>query len=231
MAVNVNSFKNFVEYVANKNQQGNSVTPSQFSLIANRAQMVKFEADRNVFIETKELTKYLTFFLKNIVKQVPLSGNLIYPADWQHTVSVRSYFVRKKWNPVTGKYEATSVEVEVKESKDKSWGNVQISSLLKPIPRFPKYLEFAEEYRFLPKNIGTVYIDYLKTPIAPVWGFTILPNGRTQYDPAISVDFEFEDFSTNEVAAIYLSLIGVNLKDSELSAFSQAFKQESKAPL
>ncbi len=221
MAVNINDFFNFCDYVSNKVVQGGTVSPSQRNILANRAQMVKFEADRNVFIATGELTKYLTFFLKNIVKTVPPSGNLPYPSDWLHTVSVRSYYVRPK-----GK----SVEVEVVESKDKSWGEIQISSLLKPTLRFPKYLEFAEEYRFLPKNINTVMIDYLKVPVAPVWGFTTI-NGRAVYDPTTSVNFEFDDFSTNEVASIFLSLIGVNLKDSELSAFSQAFKQESKAPL
>lgn len=221
MAVNVQSFKNFVEYVANKNQQGGTVSPSQFGLLANRAQMVKFEADRNVFISTGELTKYLTFFLKNIVKQVPLSGNLPYPSDWLHTVSIRSYYVRP-----AGK----SVEVEVVESKDKSWGEIQISSLLKPTLRFPKYLEFAEEYRFLPKNINTVMIDYLKVPVAPVWGFTTV-NGRTVYDPATSVNFEFDDFSTNAIAAEYLKLIGINLQMPELNAFAEKFKVDSSAEL
>jgi hypothetical protein len=230
MSVNINTFKSFVEFVSNKNQIGGTVTVTQFNEIANRAQMAKFEADRNVFIATGEITKYLEFFLKNTVKQVPPTGELPYPSDWQHTAAIRSYFIRRKLNPATGRFDATSVEVQVKESKDKNWGEIQISSLLQPSQRFPKYNEFANEYRFLPKSIGTVYVDYFSTPVAPIWGYTT-PNGRPLYNPATSTDFTWDDFAFNEIAMIYLQIIGCNLKDRELSAFSNDFQQTSKAQL
>lgn len=219
MGVSIDYFFRLTDAIANKNQSGNSITISQKNQFANQAQLAKFEADRNGYIETGNLTKYLTFFLKNIVKQVPPDGNLPYPSDWQHTVSMRSYFIRPN-----GK----SVEVEVSESKDKSWGEIQISSLLMPTSRFPKYMEFANEFRFLPKSIGTVYVDYLATPTPPIWAYTTV-NNRPVYDVANSVNFDFEEFSLNEIASIYLSLIGVNLKDGELSAFAQQFQQTSKA--
>lgn len=223
MPVSINFFKSFVEAVANKNQSGNSITVSQFNTFANQAQLAKFEADRTIYIQTGNLTKYLTFFLKNAVKQVPpLTGFLPYPNDWQHTVSVRAYFIRPN-----GK----SVEVEVTESKDKSWGEIQISSLLISSARFPKYMEFANEFRFLPKTIGSIYLDYLKTPTPPLWTYTTSPSGRPVYDPAKSVDFEWEEFSINEVAMLYLNLIGCNLSMPELINFSNSFKQESKAEL
>lgn len=221
MGVSIDFFKRYVEFCSNKSQSGNTITPSQFNVVCQQAQLAKFESDRNIFIATGELTKYLRSFLKNIVRQVPPSGDLTYPTDWQHTVAIRNYFVRPN---------GTGVEIECKESKDKSWGEIQISSLLQANRRFPKYMEFADEYRFLPKSLGTVMIDYLKTPVTPVWSYTTV-NNRPVFDAANSVDFEWEEFSLNEVASIYLSLIGVNLKDAELSAFAQSFKQESKAQL
>jgi hypothetical protein len=218
MSVNINDFRNFVLTVQNKVQSGNTITVAQFNNLCNRAQMSKFEADRSVYIQTGELTKFLTFFLKNSIQQVSPLGELPYPSDWEHTVAMRNYYVRPN-----GK----SVEVQVVESKDKSWGEVQTSSLLEPTLRFPKYMEFANEFRFLPKSIGTIYF---KTPVAPLWNYTVV-NSRSVYDPLTSVDFEFEDFSTNEVAAIYLQLVGINIQMPELIKFATEFKEESKAVL
>ena len=50
MSVNIDSFKRYTEYLANKKQSGNSLTPKQFNEAANRAQMQVFEKDRAVFI-------------------------------------------------------------------------------------------------------------------------------------------------------------------------------------
>ncbi len=228
MGVNVDYFLRYTNAIANKSQAGQSVTVDQKNIFFNQAVLSKFEADRTVFIQTGNLTKYLTFYLKNVVKQVPPTGNLPYPSDWQHTVAVRSYFIRKKLNPATGLYEPTSVETSVKESKDLSWGDVQISSLLAPSARWPKYMEFANEFRFLPKSIGTVYLDYLKTPTPAKWGYTTV-NSRPVYDPITSVDFEFEEFSLNEIAMLYLQLIGINIQMPDLINFAESFKQESKS--
>jgi len=222
MPVSINYFKSFVEALANKNQSGNSVTVAQFNTLANQAQLSQFEFDRNVYINTGEITKYLTFFMKNVVKQVPpATGFLPYPNDWEHTIALRSYFIRP---------DSKSIEVEIAEAKDKSWGEIQASSLLSSNKRFPKFMEFSNEYRFLPKDIGTVYLDYLKTPTAPEWKYTTV-NNRPVYDPVNSVDFDWEDFSLNQIACNYLKLIGINLQMPELNAFATQFKAESSAPL
>ena len=73
-----------------------------------------------------------------------------------------------------------------------------------------------------------IELDYFKTPPAPVWGYTTV-NNRPVYDPATSTNFIWDSFALNEVAAAYLALIGVNLKDNELAAFAQMYKQETNS--
>lgn len=217
MGLNVDVFKRTAEFITNKTQSGMTVTASQFSIIANQAQLQVYEADRTTFLKTGESSDFLDWFLKSITVTPNITtGFLPYPSDYQHTAGVRSYY-NKKERPV-----------ELVENK--SWGEVQASQIMQPTKVFPKYTEFSGEYRFLPRDIGIVMLDYWKAPVVPVWGYTIVLNEQV-YDPLTSVNFEWPEFSINQVMSIYLSLIGVNLKDQDVEAFSREFKQESKSLL
>lgn len=221
MATNINTFKLFVEFVSNKVQIGNTVSPSQFNLLCDRAQMQVFERDYETFLATEEASNFLSFFLTNLTTSVPSTGYLFYPSDFQHLASVRAYFARPG---------GESTEIPTKEVKIANWGEISTSQLQEPTPRFPKYCEFSDGIRFLPKLIGTVMIDYYRTPVIPIWGYTVM-SSRPVYDPATSTNFEWDSFALNEVAAAYLALIGVNLKDGELMQFAQMYKQETESKL
>jgi hypothetical protein len=221
MSVNINTFKVFTEFVSNKAQSGNTISPSQFNAVSNRAQMQVFEKDFETYLQTGDISEYLKTFLKNQTTMVPISGTFPYPSDWEHASSIRSYLVRP---------DGGSTEVPVVEVKNSSWGAISTSQLQVPSKRFPKYSEFGNGIRFLPKSIGSVMIDYFKTPVVPVWGFTTV-SGRPVYDSSTSTDFEWDQFSFNNIAAVYLSLIGINLKDSELSQFSEMYKQQTNSTL
>jgi hypothetical protein len=218
MAKNVDEFKRFVEFVSNKAQSGNTVTPTQFNEVANRAQMQVFERDYKRFEQDNTITEFLSFFLKNKTIIISASGNGAYPSDYQHTSSVRSYYVRPG--------AASAAEVEVKEENNFEFGKLQMSQLFIPDRRFPKYSHFSTEMRFLPRDLGIAQMDYFKTPAKPFWNYTIVSNAAV-YSASGSTNFEWDDFATNEVAAVYLSLIGCNLKDMELSNFAQMFKAEN----
>jgi len=217
MSVNVNLFKATAEFISNKSQSGNTVTPSQFSLIADQAQLLAFEQDRLIFLKTGESSDYLNWFLKNtIINPSSATGYANYPLGFQHTAGVRCY------------YNGRERPVELVENK--AWGEVQASELMKPTRLFPKYTEFLGEYRFLPRNIGIVMLDYWVRPIVPVWAYTIV-NNVPVYNPIGSVDFEWEAFSFNRIISIYLQIIGCNLKDKELSVFASEFKSETNSIL
>lgn len=220
MSVNINTFKTFTEFVSNKVQSGNTISPSQFNDVADRSQMQLFERDYETFIQTKNISDFLKTFLKNKTTTVPTTGELSNPSDLQHIASLRSYYVK----------ESGGVEVPVEEARNESWGAISASELLIPNKRFPKYSKFGSVIRFAPKNIGIIMLDYFKRPTAPVWGYTVA-NNRPVYSAAASTDFEWDEFAMNNVAAIYLSLIGVNLKDSELAMFAQQYKQETNSLL
>jgi hypothetical protein len=73
-------------------------------------------------------------------------------------------------------------------------------------------------------------LDYFRTPIKPEWNYTIV-NNRPVYDPLTSVNFEWDSFAMNNIAGIFLELFATTIKDAELTAFAQAFQQQSNTPL
>lgn len=221
MAVNINSFKVFVEYIMNKVQNGNSFSVSEFNSLCDRSQMQLYEKDNETFVKTEDISDFLKNFLVSTLPTVDSDGNYTLPVDSQHLTSVRKYYVREN-----GK----GFNVKVDEVKNLAYTSGQTPGLHEATLRFPKYEQFGKGLKFLPKNIGIVEIDYLRTPVKPFWNFTIV-NGRPLYNSIGSIDFEWDEFSFNQVAAIFLSLIGCNLKDNELVQFSEMYKQQTNSEL
>lgn len=217
MSVNINSFRVFVQAVQNKAQSGNSVTTDQFNSFCHQAQMLLFEKDRLIFLKTGDMSDFLSWFLVNAVLNPNINtGYLAYPTNYQHTAGVRSYYNGK--------------ERPVELVENKAWGEVIASELMPPTKIFPKYTEFANEYRFLPRDIGIVMLDYWREPVKPIWNYTTV-NNKQVYTPTGSVDFEWAPAFLNAVASIYLQLIGCNIKDRELSAFANQYLDESNSIL
>ncbi len=221
MAFSLNVFYEMSDAIAKKSLIGGTMTISERDNFARLAQMQIFEKDRSVFISRKETSDYLELFLKNTIISVPLTGNVPYPIDLEHTASIRSYYAKPN-----GK----SVERPVAPVKNRDWGAVGSSHLQIPTKQFPKYTEFKDEYRFLPKDIGIVYVDYFKTPIAPVWGFTVV-NNRPVYDATTTINFEWDEFAVGEVLSAFLQLVGISIKDAELSGFAQGYQQQTNSVL
>ncbi len=211
--MNVNYFFTLGDAISNKVQNGGSFTIPQKEAFANSAQLQAFEKDRLTFLKTGDSSDYLDWFLKSVTLNPNIrTGFAPYPADFQHTAAVRAYY-----NKVERPCDLVTNQV---------WGDIHASVLEAGTGYFPKYSEFSGEYRFLPKNIGIVMLDYWKEPVKPVWGFTIV-NNRQVYDPATSVDFEWPAFALNEIMSVYLQLIGCNLSDKHLSDFATQFNQEN----
>lgn len=216
---NVNYFKRFVEFVSNKAQSG-AATPAEFNLVADRAQMQLFEKDYAYFLSLPDgpITEYLSFFLKKKTLIINTYGEAAWPSDYQHTASIRSPYVHPKKG---------MIEVEVTEETNLQFGKLQASQLFEGTRRYPKYSIYSDTVKFLPRDLGMAYMDYFKTPVKPIWGYTLDGDNNEIYNASTSTDFEWDEFAMNEVAGIYLSLIGINLKDGDISQFAELFKAQN----
>ena len=216
MGVNINTFRDFTNFISNKVVSGETVTTAQFNVLCNQAQLAIFSRDYQTFVQTGVITNFFqTFLVTNYVAQVnPSTGIVAYPSDLQYVSAVGHYYKQRQY------------DCELIDNTDFR----KISppnSLNYPTLRHVKYEQQGNGLRFAPTNVGIIYLDYFKKPQEPTWAYTIV-NNQQVYNPTTSVDFEWDEFSTNQVASVYLQFIGINLKDVDVSNFALAFTQESK---
>jgi len=211
----------FVDFIIKKSNSGGYLTPDEFNLIINRAQIQYFNKlygnqndyryDRPVpkiaYAITEKISNSLSVFLSDSTTlTIDANGQVNIPSDLFQTVSLTK--------TISGiDYEITRVE------QDRVANNLT-SAYDAPDTEFPIYTQLRTKFQFYPKNLGSANLYYLKKPTDMVWAYTIVSN-RPQYDAANSVQPLWKDMDMNEIIYIALSYVGINLKDGEVSQFAQ----------
>ena len=78
-----------------------------------------------------------------------------------------------------------------------------------------------------PTNIDGIDVTYLSRPIEPLWAFTVnATTGMPDYDASTSVDLNWSNELFNEIGIRILSFMGINLKDSMMTQYSELKKQQ-----
>lgn len=215
--VNINTFVEYVYFIQNKPIINGAVSVgAQLNNILQQAQMLPFNQDRAVFIETGQTSDYLETFLKTKIGIVDSVGDIPFPNDYEHTCAIGHYY---------DTIYCPAYPISMKEYFD-----INRSQFLQPTMEFPKYAEHAGVFKFLPRTMGSVNIQYFKTPKQPVWGF-LMGSGRPVYDATTSVNFEWNASYINRVAGAFLSLIGMNLRAEDLQAFADKFAAQNTTPV
>jgi len=211
----------FIDFTIKKSNAGGYLTPDEFNLIINRAQIQYFNKlygnqndyryDRPVpkiaYAITEKISNSLSVFLSDSTTlTIDANGQVNIPSDLFQTVSLTK--------TISGiDYEITRVE------QDRVANNLT-SAYDAPDTEFPIYTQLRTKFQFYPKNLGSANLYYLKKPTDMVWAYTIVSN-RPQYDAANSVQPLWKDMDMNEIIYIALSYVGINLKDGEVSQFAQ----------
>jgi hypothetical protein len=211
----------FINFITKKSSAGGYISPEEFNLVINRAQVQYFNKlygnqndyryDRPVpkisYAVTEKISNSLSPFLESTNLTTDANGQAAIPATMFQTVSLT-----KDINNVP--YEVTRVE------QDRVANNLT-SYYDAPDSEFPIYTQLKDKYQFYPKTQNIVYkLFYLRKPEDMVWGYTVVSN-RPVYNAGTSVQPKWEDVDMNEIIYIALSYIGINLKDGDVSQFAQ----------
>jgi hypothetical protein len=211
----------FVDFIIKKSNAGGYLSPEEFNLIINRAQIQYFNKlygnqndyryDRPVpkiaYAITEKISNSLSPFLSDSTSlTIDSAGKVDIPSDLFQTVSLT--------HTIDGvEYEITRVE------QDRIANNLS-SYYDAPTADYPIYAQLRTKFQFYPKNLGTANLFYLKKPTDMVWAYTTVA-GRPVYNSGSSVQPLWKDMDMNEIIYIALSYIGVNLKDGDVSQFAQ----------
>ncbi len=224
MAVSVNTVYQKVLAIANKEQRG-YITPQEFNLFANQAQMDIFEQyfyDINQFgrvsgNETEYsdmislLEEKIAIFDQFKVAMSAVSGNqLTLPTDVYRLGTVF--------------YGGAGYDVEIEKVSKKDLEYMSRTALYAPVETRPVYVKKSETLlKLFPASPGTSYTtanvtcNYIKKPATVKWTYTVIV-GKALYNASAGdlQDFQLHASEENNLIIKILALVGISIKDTSV---------------
>ena len=233
--VNIDTVYQRVLALANKEQRG-YITPQEFNLFANQAQMDVFEQyfyDLNQFLRVPGnntmyadpvdiLEEKIEIFHKSatttsVAATFDTNGDEVTPAvpgifDLATAVNVQGLYRLKqvRYNNATLGY---GVKVE-KLTHDKLTMAAN-SPLTAPTLKRPAYYLKGSKIIVQPRSINSIDVNFIKKPVKVEWSGYSISVGEL-YDSTNSVDFELHPSEETKLVIKILSLSGITLKDPSL---------------
>ena len=228
MSVNVNTVYSRVLAIFNKEQRG-YITPQEFNLFANQAQLDIFEQyfyDLNQFLR--------------------LPGNSTGHADMVDILNEKIGIFTKtaalvygstSFNKPSDIYRLTAIEYDgimADRLTRKEFLQINKSPLTKPSNAFPVYTELADGYDVqgddefnAADQVGAprVNIEYIRVPATVSWASTTV-NSVAVYNSNNSVNFELHESEETELVIKILELAGV--ATTELNVANYATQEETR---
>ena len=208
MAVSVDTVYQRVLAILNKEQRG-YLTPAEYNLFANQAQLDIFEQyfyDLNQFSRLPgNSTEYsdMVDILEEKISIFETFGTTTYANGY--------------WPEPTDLYRLGSVVYngsEVEHVNKNEYLYVTSSPLSKPTNDFPIYTRDANGIKVYGASEITadVTFQYVKKPAKAIWNYTEV-NGEALYDANGAVDFELHEAEETDLVIKILQLAGVLIKD------------------
>lgn len=216
MSVNINTVYQTTLSLLNKEQRG-YLTPQQFNLFANQAQLDLFEQyfyDINQFGRVSgnstEYSDMLNILNEKISPFETVSstlssfgGGLVLPTDLYRLGTV-----------------IKDGTIECERLDRKEFLQAAQSPLAAPTDTRPVYMQTPGRIQVHGKNTVTQLItgitcNYIKKPAIPIWGYNIV-FGEALYNAGTSTDFELHPSEETELVIKILELAGIAIEDIQL---------------
>jgi len=211
--VNVDTVYQRVLAIANKEQRG-YITPQEFNLYANQAQMDIFEQyfyDLNQFsripgnsTEYSDVINILEEKINIFESSVNITSTL---SGGTANVGGISNLYR------LGSVQAGGVEVEKLEHKD--FKIIKRSPLTKPTLERPAYFKQSGILNVEPASVGTIDVFYIRRPAQVGWGYVVTLE-KALYNAGRSTNFELHDSEETDLVVKILALEGITKNDKAL---------------
>ena len=223
MAVRIDSVYQKVLALANKEQRG-YITPQEFNLFANHAQMEIFEQyfyDENQFGRSSGNSTEYSDMLDLLNEKISIfktkeilpvtSGQAIYPINLYRVGSL---------------YRENNQGIEeITQVNENELSYIQNSLLLSNSRAYTTQGEFIYVYPVTNSSYN-VQLTYVRKPETVNWSYSIVGD-HALYDNGVnSVDFELHPSEEGSLVIKILSLAGITLKDAGI--YQTASAEESK---
>ena len=208
---------------ANKEQRG-YITPQEFNLFANQAQMEIFEQyfyDLNQFGRLPGNDTEYSDMLSLLNEKVSvLEVRLI------NQVVTNGIFNIQNLNPILYKLGSVIFNgAEVEGVNNNEYHYMRSSPLTQPNTSRPVYVNRQDGLNIVPTNIGTIDISYIKRPDDARWGYVVV-NEKAMYDPTPTKTTDFELHQAEETELIYkiLKFAGIAIQKEDIMRAGQGLE-------
>ena len=237
MAVNIDTVYQKVLAILNKEQRG-YVTPQEFNLFANQAQLDIFEQyfyDINQFgrlhgndTEYSDMLNILNEKINIFETTEPLVYNLTnssfdLPADLYRLGTIIYQ------NTTTNNFGVTSTEqIEAERVNKNEILYINSSPLTKPKNTRPIFTSDSNGLNVYGTNelTSAVLCNYIKKPTTPRWAYQIV-FGEPLYDANNSVNFDLHASEETELVTKILELSGLLIKDFNMYQVANSEEMET----
>lgn len=231
MAVNINTVYQRVLTIANKEQRG-YITPQEFNILANQAQMDLFE---QYFYDVNQFGRARGHEDKHIDPIEILKEKISLFEVYETTLST---YASNHHSLPTDLYRLSNVKlsgVMADNISIKDFNNILDHPLLRPHSNRPVYIRTngglkvytnaADLSASQVTSTSTVTCDYIKTPADVTWGFTTVSSTNSTsgvttksslYNSSTSTNFELHESEEVNLVNRILVLSGVVIRDDVL---------------
>ncbi len=205
--MDINDVFNILKYRASKGGYSGYISPDDFNLLFNKAQIRYFNKLYLTYASTQRISDSLSKFVQPLASVTLTGGVWTLPNDLIHITSVLY-----NQNPV--------IRVEADRL-----GNHLTSTYDAPSAQYPIYVQYATTAQVYPTSLTSVQVTYLAKPQDVNWAYTINnsnPNlPRTIYNQGASTQPKWSDVDLDAIVYLMLEDVGINLRDGELEQFAQ----------
>tara|TARA_Y100000114_G_scaffold148550_1_gene161761 strand:+ start:1582 stop:2319 length:738 start_codon:yes stop_codon:yes gene_type:complete len=225
--------------IANKEQRG-YITPQEYNLLANQAQMMIFEQyfyDLSQFEEVLQRKNDTTYadMIDIINEKIDHFEKFRQPVSMGNlgVGTLPDYYrMGELYTDKCGR------DAEIEKINQNNIHHILNSPLTNPTETFPVYVRYSDandtdtkrerQIQIYPKTIGgsdNVVCNYIARPKKVEWGYTVV-NEKAMYNASRSQDFELHQSEEKNLVVKILELSGILLKDPALYQLASAEEQQ-----
>ena len=221
MAVSIDRVYQKVLAFANKEQRG-YITPQEFNLFADQAQMEIFEQyfyDINQWgrqhgndTEYSDMLSVIQEKLSEL--EVRLIGETLSGGIYDHR-SIQDLY---KLGSIHTTHPTNSQIIEIEEVNNNEWYTMESAPLTRPTLARPVYVNRQDGLNIYPNTISSIDISYIKQPAKVEWGYFVI-NDKALYDSSTLKTTDFELHASEESELVYriLALGGIAIDKPQLT--------------
>ncbi len=217
--MNISDAFDFLNFWISK-QRGEFFTIPELELVIDRGQMSLYSDLQPKYATSQRVKDALSPFRAAYNFTAQISGYVVIPANQNYLNLLDLQIII----PLSGRTIYYGVAM-VNEDTRAARLNSQVDPVTITSPIGEQTAPGA--FRLYPASTYNGTVTFLRRPVAPVFGYTVISGRVIVYDPNTSIQLEWSEQWQNSVLLKALSSIGINLTDSQVSQYAELKSQEN----